>query len=247
MNNDIIRCVECNKILRKTDCDDAPIFVFDKNLDDFVSIPKDDSADFLKEHSGHRLMKLSVLQNTSISKTSCKDKEELGYFNATDGRKVFLVKKWRHNINEPLNYKVVENGRLKVKNVKAVCQIDLIKGQLKKQFAWMDDGKADRFVSVLEDVAAKMDLSLVEECFWDTGDPMVVLAKLGSPEIREILRECRKFLTWVQLKEIRNFIEENNCDNAVMTIRVQKKMRVEKFVGNKYERWLPMRGKLRVG
>lgn len=231
MNNDIIRCVECNKILRKTDCDDAPIFVFDKNLNDFISVPRDDSVEFLRDHKGHRLMKLSVLENTSVN----------GYFKATDGRKVFLMKKWRHNINEPLNYKVVENGHLKVKNVKAVCQTDLVKGQLKRQFAWMDDGKADRFISVLEDVVARMDLSSAQECFWDTGDPMVVLAKLGTSEIREILRECQKFLTWVQLKEIRNFIDENNCDNGVMTVRVQKKMRVEKFVGNRHERWLPIK------
>ncbi|MFH1288975.1 MAG: hypothetical protein ABII25_09830 [bacterium] len=229
MDKDIMRCVDCNKILRKTNYDEAPIFVFDKNLDDFISIPQDDSADFLREHRGHHLSELSVLRNTSIIRTSYRDKGELGYFKATDGKKVFLIKKWRNNINEPLHYKIIENGRLKIKNVKAVPQIDLIKIQLKKEFLWMDSGTIDSFVRVVGHITAKMDLNSVEECFWDTGDPMVVSAKLGHPEIREIIRECQKFSTWVQLKEIRNFIEENNRDNGVMTVLVHKKMRIEKL------------------
>ncbi len=240
MNKDIIRCVECNKVFRKTDYDDAPIFVFDKNLDDFVPVEKDDSVDFLMEHKGHRLMELNVLQNTSIGKMSCGDKREFGYFKATDGERVFLVKKWRNNVNEPLHYKIIENGRLMVSNVRAVPHVDLIKIQLKKQFAWMDEWSIDKFVGVVERVVARMDLTSVEECFWDTGDPMVVLAKLGLSEVRGILRECQKFLTWVQLKEIRDFIEENNRDNDVMTVRVQKKIRIEKVVGNNSERWLPI-------
>ncbi|MEW6087436.1 MAG: hypothetical protein AB1498_03965 [bacterium] len=229
MNKDIIHCMECNKILKKTDFDNAPIFVFDKNLDDFVSVPKDDFADFSREHRGHHLKELSVLQDTSVSRISCRTKGEIGYFKATDGKRVFLIKKWRNNINEPLHYKIMEDSRLRVRNVKVSLQADLIKIQMKRQFAWMDNGKIDRFIEVMEHVIAKMDLNSVEECFWDTGDPMTVSAKLGFQEIREILRECQKFLTWIQLKNIRDFIEENNRDNGVMTVRVQKKMRIEKL------------------
>ncbi|MDD5772452.1 MAG: hypothetical protein PHX78_03200 [bacterium] len=229
MNKDIIHCLECNKILRKTDHDNAPIFVFDKNLNDFISVPKDDYKDFTIEHKGHHLRELSVLEDSSISKMSCRDKAQVGYFKATNGKKVFLIKKWRNNINEPLHYKIMEDSRLKVKNVKVTCQADLIRIHLKKQFVWMDNGKIERFVEIAAHSVEKMDLSAMEECFWDTGDSMVVLAKLGFQEIREILRECQKFLTWVQLKSIRDFIEENNCDNGVMTVIVHKKMRIERF------------------
>ena len=58
---------------------------------------------------------------------------------------------------------------------------------------------------------------------------MVVLAKIGFREVREIIRECQKFLAWTQLMAVRDFIEENNCDNGVMTVRVQKKMWIKKF------------------
>ncbi len=189
MNKEIIHCVECNKTLGKTDYDNTPIFVFDKSLNDFVSVPKDDFKDFTREHKGHHLRELSVLENSSISKTSYGDKRGIGYFKATDGKMSFLIKKWRNNINEPLHYKIIKDGRLIVKNVKIIPQTDLIKIQLKRQFAWMDNGKIDSFVEVVEHVAAKMDLNAVEECFWDTGDPMIVTAKLGFREIRGILRE----------------------------------------------------------
>ena len=229
MNKDIMHCLECNKILKKTDHDDAPVYVFDKNLDDFVSVPKDDFADFSREHKGHHLRELSILENSSISKMSCGDKRGIGYFKATDGKKVFLIKKWRNNINEPLHYKIMEDSRLKIKNVKVTYQADLIRIHLKKQYEWLDNGKIERFVEIVAHSVEKMDLNAMEECFWDTGDPMVVSAKLGFQEIREILRECQKFLTWLQLKAIRDFIEENNCDNGVMTVLVQKKMRIERF------------------
>jgi len=229
MNKDIMHCLECNKILKKTDHDNAPIFVFDKNIDDFVTVPKDDFEDFSREHKGHHLRELSILEDSSVSKMSYRDKCGTGYFKATDGKKVFLIKKWRNNINEPLHYKIMEDSRLKIKNVKVSSQNDLIRIQLKKQFAWMDNGSIERFIEVVSHSVEKMDLNALEECFWDTGDSMVVLAKLGFQEIREILRECQKFLTWVQLKTIRDFIEENNCDNGVMTVLVQKKMRITKF------------------
>lgn len=229
MNKDIMHCLECNKILRKTDYDNAPVYIFDKNLDDFIAAPKDDFVDFAREHKGHHLKELSILGNSSISRISSADKRGTGYFKATDGKKVFLIKKWRNNINEPLHYKIMEDSRLKIKNVKVTAQTDLIKIQLKKQFSWMDNGNIERFAEVVEHSVEKMDLNALEECFWDTGDSMVVQAKLGFQEVREILRECQKFLTWVQLKTIRDFIEENNCDNGVMTVLVQKKMRIERF------------------
>ena len=49
----------------------------------------------------------------------------------------------------------------------------------------MNSTSIERFVEIVDHSVAKMDLNTIEECFWDTGDPMIVSARLGFQEVRE--------------------------------------------------------------
>ncbi len=107
----LILCLFCNRCLSITPANQAPEYVGDEE------VPKDDLADFKKEHAHVRrassLVYLTVVLGPWGNKGSAFDPVRDELLLARGGGRFFLVNRSRSNIWQPLDYKVFPLWRLK--------------------------------------------------------------------------------------------------------------------------------------
>ena len=67
--NELIRCINCDEIFLKTPFDQWPEYESYPNgsFESFRTIERDDFQDFLKNHHGHRLEDLKILEDSFVS------------------------------------------------------------------------------------------------------------------------------------------------------------------------------------
>ncbi len=228
--NKIIRCIECNALYVATPYDQTPEYVRDDMRDDvhrqycseYREAEKNDYQVFFHEHRGHALENLSVIENSFYSEGPYFDPHRILYFETTNGKETFLIKRWRRSVLEPVHYDVVP-AKLEVLMTVDIQQSDLTK-QLRHEMSEpsVTPEKLNRFIAILQDEARKIDPIRCAAEGIEVHEANIVFVPLAEDQIARILDKSRSIFTPEELTRLERFIRDNAEYNGVMTFLIKK-------------------------
>jgi hypothetical protein len=216
MMGTLIRCIDCNKVINMTEWDFSPSYTWEEG--DIKEHKVNDRESFVQTHKGHTTEQLTPL-TAPMSDKPYLEPLKTAYFEATNGTRQFLIKRWRSTIDEPFAYEIID-GRLELRHEKIQAQTEAIKKQLKADYgSSISEEKITSFMSAIHKEAEKLDpASLVFSTEGET--PLISYYLLGSNCIERIIIRCQDKFDHEELQLLREFITEHNAYDGVMTIVV---------------------------
>jgi hypothetical protein len=217
MMKTLIRCIDCNAVINMAEQDFTPYYTWREG--ELAEHEADDREVFDQAHKDHKTEYLTSL-TTPISEKPYREPVKTSYFEATNGTKNFLIKRWRRSIDEPVTYEIID-GRLEVIQGPARVQTEAIKKQLKADYgSSITDEKIWSFLTAIQKEVEKLDpTSLVLSVEGET--PLIAYHLLGSNCVERILIRCQDKFNHDELQLLREFITEHNAYDDVMTVIVQ--------------------------
>jgi len=212
----LIRCIDCNAVINMAEQDFTPYYTWHEG--ELEEHEANDREVFDQAHKGHRTEYLTSL-TTPLSNKPYREPVKTSYFEATNGTKNFLIKRWRASINEPVTYEIID-GRLEVIQEPARAQTEAIKKQLKADYgSSITDEKVECFLTAIHKEIEKLDpADLVLSVEGET--PLIAYHLLGNNCVERILIRCQDKCNHDELRLLREFITEHNDYDDVMTVVV---------------------------
>jgi hypothetical protein len=213
----------------------APEFFLDEK-GEVIEVPGDDFKEFTAFHAGHKLDKLVVL-NGPWSRQFFNEPVKEEFFTVVTEKegKIFILKRWRTNINEPRKYQL-SPGRIKFWVDKIEPQLEEIEKQLKSERPCLgsqdNEWKVQLFLSAIENILAdeerfiKEVLEMTFQSLEDSGTiigsnhPLIFFAKLTDPFIESLEYASRCFFNGEDRVFMENFIDRENRPDGVLALKV---------------------------
>ena len=223
----LYHCKSCNEVFASTPFDKYPEYQSLSEEGVFMEKPLDDSDILMVKHKGHDLEELKPIPGTTISERDyCEPVKEV-YFEATNGRKRFVIKKWRENVNEPMEYELI-HGSLKIIECSREVREKEIKKELLRVMPEPLMEKAVIFLTILKETATEMKTGKGTRIIFETSNPLMYYQRLNQRCIKTVLKKLKDVVTPLELKEIRTFITEQNQADGVIPLMIRKKFFIEK-------------------
>ncbi len=230
--NHLIRCVNCDEILLKTPFDQWPEYEFEPSILP-GAIQRDDAQDFMKSHHGHRLEELRIIEGSLISDKTYLDPVKVSYFQATNGKENFVIKKYRESIMDPLRYELIY-GDLSLKCVRIEVQSEEIKDQLRWEYPGFSGEKAKSFIRLCQDILKVVDIKNLERSTEESSYPLEIYYQMDDVAIVHLLRRCRNIFQGKDYLDIEDFINRHR-DNSVFLLKAVHKIEIAKVAKPKKE------------
>ena len=236
--NQLIRCINCDAIFLETPYDRCPEYEFDSDRfpESFRVIEKDDFQDFLKNHRGHHLENLKILEDSFISEKPYDEPIKISYFKATNGKEEFVIKKFRENIHQPLRYQLI-HGDYSLKVIHLEIQSEEIEKQLKIEFKKypLPQNKIDAFLRLYEKILKTIDLKNLERVPEESSLPVEIYYRMDDVSLAYLLRNCRHIFKGQEYQEIEAFIHRHKDDGVLLLkarfqIQLSRKARAKKKI-----------------
>jgi hypothetical protein len=235
--NELIHCINCNEIFLKTPFDQWPEYEPPPgvSLESFRMIEKDDFQNFLKNHHGHRLEKLKILEDSLASEKDYFEPVKTSYFRATNGRENFVVKRFRANIEEPLKYQVVSED-YSVRCAKIEIQSKEVEQQLRAEFNTksLPANKIEAFLKLLHYIARTVDIEKLERISEESSNPLEIYYKMDDISLVYLLRNCRNIFDGQEYLKIVEFIDRHK-DDGVLLLKARYEMLINRVAKSKQE------------
>ena len=220
--NKLVRCKVCNAVCEITPFDQCPEYHYSEAAGEYYAKERDDKLDFIQKHREHRIEELTILENPMYSEGPYADPQRTLYFEATNGKETFLIKRWRNSVLDPVRYDVVP-GRLEVKKT-----VDIQKGSLEKQIRYelrnpsLAEAKVSQFIEIVQDTALQYNPDQSSATMYESNDAQVDYLPLDEEQISSILKKSRTIFTQDDLQKIERFIRNNCSYNGVMAFVLKK-------------------------
>ncbi len=235
--NELIHCINCNEIFLKTPFDQWPEYETAPgiSLESFQSIEKDDFQNFMKNHDGHRLEKLKILEDSFVSEKDYVEPVKTSYFRATNGKENFVLKRFREKIEEPLKYQLVR-GDYSVSCTHIEIQSKEIEQQLRAEFNTpsLSANKIDAFLRVLRHIARTVDIEKLERIPEESSNPLEIYYRMDDISLIYLLRNCRHIFNGQEYPVIEEFIDRHK-DDGVLLLKARYKILVSRMAKSKEE------------
>lgn len=224
----LIRCINCDEVFFKTPFDQAP--EYEKNIlnseEPFRVIQKDDLKDFLKNHQGHRLENLTVFKDSYISEKPYLDPLKISYFKATNGKELFLIKRWRDDIHQPLRYQLIY-GDYELKLIRIETQDEAILKQWNFEFKNNPSLllKGEGFLRIFQKVIKNLHIEQMERLPEESPSPLEVYYRLDEVGLAYLLRNCRNRFKGEDYSAIEAFIY-NHKDDGVLLLKATYQIQI---------------------
>ncbi len=227
--------MNCDALFFRTPFDQWPEYVFEPNSspDSVRTIERDDYQDFFRDHHGHRLEELTVIEDSFVSEKPYVEPVKVSYFRATNGRENFVIRKHRKNITDPLEYKLIY-GDLRLKCLSIEVQSKEIKKQLRVECPGLSEEKADRFIRACQDIPTAVDIKDLERVSEESSHPMEIYYKMDDVTILHLLRRCRNIFQGKEYLDIEDFINRHK-DNSVLLLKAIHKIEIVEVAKPKKE------------
>jgi len=218
----LIRCINCNTLYKTTPFDQYPEYHYTNEAKDFFETDKNDLIAFEKNHKGHNTEQLCIIENSSYSEGAYADPLRITYFEATNGKKKFLIKRWRKSIAEEFCYELVK-GRLEIKSTVVVQRRDL-----EKQIGFeiknppLADEIVKQFINIVEEEASLIDPEQCADHLCETNDAHISYLPLNETSIANIVQKCRNSFAPEVSDRLSNFVLNNTEYDSVMSLMVKK-------------------------
>jgi hypothetical protein len=223
MMGTLIHCVDCNDVINMTEGDFSPHYTLHEG--EIKEQEGNDRQAFLQKHKGHKTEQLTPL-TPLISDKPYTEPLKIAYFEATNGGRRFLIKRWRSTIDEPLAYEIIE-GSIALTHGKVRAQAEAIKKQLKAENnLFISKKKLDYFINAILAEVKKLDPDTLEVSA-EGETPLISYYQLGSDCVERIVTRCDGTFDRHELNLLRDFIMEHNEYDDVMTLVAEKKFTIK--------------------
>jgi len=231
MSKRLLRCADCNRLLLLGPHNRAPSYRFEASNLDPIELYCDDEAEFRGQHEGHAMDEVSLIEGSYVSTGTWGDPMREGYFEATDGKNVFVVRRWRTRLDRPVTYEVVP-GVLDVQPVSIEVQRKDLERQIEADLSeGIDRRILKQFVQAVENVASNLEYEDLEEVCADRRDPLVTYLRFNEKHVAEILDQISTAAPAVVLRRLREFVRENSEGDDVMNLVARKAFAVREPAG----------------
>jgi hypothetical protein len=230
--NKLIRCINCNEIILKTPFDQYPEYEPHSNgsFESFRTLERDDFHDFLKNHYGHRLEDLIILEDSFISEKDYAEPIKTSYFKATNGKENFVVKKFREKIDQPLKYQLIW-GDYSLKCVRIEIQSKEIINQLNMEFKTnpFDQKQIEGFLKLFQYIANTIDIEKLERIPEESSSASEIYYKMDDISLTYLLRNCRSIFRGQEYTNIEEFIHRHK-DDGVLLLKAIYRIQINEMV-----------------
>ncbi len=222
--NQLIRCIKCDEIFFQTPFDRSPEYELTQDLstDSFRTIPRDDLQDFLKNHRGHQMENLMIIEDSFVSEKDYAEPTKTSYFKATNGKESFLIKKSREKISEAIKYELV-SGDLLLECTGIQIQAEEIEKQMERELA-LPKQEISVFIKLYRRIAERMEIENLERVPEESPNPLEVYYKMDDISLAFLLRNCRNLFRGQEYLRIERFVEGHKEDGVLLvkaTFRTQ--------------------------
>lgn len=226
--NKLIHCINCDEIFFKTPFDQWPEYELSshRSSESFQSIEKDDYQDFLKNHHGHRLEELKIIEDSFVSEKAYIEPIKTSYFKATNGKEKFVIKKFREEIDEPLKYELI-HGDYSLKCIGIEIQTKEITKQLEREFNATSPPQTQisAFLKLYQQIAETIDVINLERVPEESPYPLEIYYKMDDISFFYLLRNCRKIFKGQAYLDIEDFIQRHK-DDGVLLLKAKYKIQI---------------------
>jgi len=235
--NELIRCINCDEIFLRTPFDQWPEYEPHSNgsFESFRTLERDDFRDFLKNHHGHQLEDLKILEDSFISEKDYGEPVKTSYFKATNGKESFVVKKNREKIDEPLKYQLI-HGDYSLRCIAIEIQSKEITKQLNVEFKKnpLHQNKIDAFLKLFQYIAKTIDIKKLERIPEESSNSLEIYYKMDDISWVYLLRNCRNIFKGQEYLNIEEFIHRHK-DDGVLLLKAMYKIQITKMAKSKRE------------
>jgi hypothetical protein len=219
----LIRCIRCNEVINMTEWDRSPHYTWHEG--EIKEQEGDDRQTFFQRHKGHKTEELIPL-TPLISDKPYAEPLKASYFEATNGRRRFVIKRWRNAIGDPLAYEIID-GRLEVTNKKVRVQTEAIKKQMRAENgSLISVEKMNSFINAMRKEVQKLDTDALEVSA-EGETPLISYHQLRKECVERVLARCRDTFDRHELKLMRDFVMEHNEYDDVMTVVMKKEFSIK--------------------
>ena len=216
--NQLIHCINCHEIYLRTRFDQTPEYEWEplNSLRESQGIEKDDFQDFLRNHRGHQLENLKIIEDSFVSEKPYSEPVKVSYFKATNGRENFVVKRFREKIDQPLKYQLIR-GDYSLKCIDLQIQSETIRKQLEREMKpFLTKTQIDTFLEFYHHVGQKLDVNSLERVPEESPTPLEIYYKMDDFSLMYLLRNCRNFFKGKAYAEIEGFIHRHKDDGVLL-------------------------------
>jgi hypothetical protein len=216
--NQLIHCINCHEIYLRTPFDQTPEYEWEplNPIRESQGFEKDDFQDFLRNHRGHQLEDLKIIEGSFVSEKPYSEPVKVSYFKATNGRENFVVKRFRERIDQPLKYQLIR-GDYSLKCIDLQIQSETIRKQLEREMKpSLTKTQIDTFLQFYHHVGKKLDVNSLERVPEESPTPLEIYYKMDDFSLMYLLRNCRNFFKGKAYAEIEGFIHRHKDDGVLL-------------------------------
>ena len=216
MQSRLVRCIDCDEVIGLSEYDFSPEYQYDKDNDCFIEMYKNDREVFTDSHKDHNKEELRVHKTSFVSDRPYSEPLKACYFEATNGRENFVIKRWRDDIAHPVKYELFK-GSIEIVDLSLEVQYRDIRKQFEVDMDCNISGdKIDYFITTVEKVIQRVDPRALLEDSLESDDPLVVYCRLSDTIVESIIEECKGIFSQEEVNNLGNFMRRNNDYGGVM-------------------------------
>jgi len=226
----LIRCSRCNQVI--------PLF---GNFGDFgeasmlpgVEWSSEDleiQREFFRCLREHPTEELIVDYDTYVSDKPCYESTKVSYFEASNGKQRFLIRRTKEGLGQPAVYELIP-GQLHISNVSLLIQESDLRKQIYSwtRFSPFTEDQIQKFIRAFQEEVQIIPPEKFEEeveIALEGETPLLAYASLKEARWENVLRRCQKDFQEADLVKIEQFIRENKHPNDVLALMVKRKVSI---------------------
>jgi hypothetical protein len=224
----LIHCVNCDSVFLRTPYDQEPEYAQPPVLSRYSPhvIERDDLKDFMKDHDGHRLEELTIVEDSFISDRAYAEPVKVSYFRATNGKENFVIRKFREKIGETLKCELVA-GDYFLTCLSLDVQAREIERQLARDFKEnpFPKDKIDAFTRLFDHIVKTVDVKNLERTPEESPHPLEVFYRMDDVTLMYLLRNCHHIFKGEEYSQIEKFIFGHK-DDGVLLLRATYRIEI---------------------
>lgn len=222
-----IRCRQCNQLL--------PVFCvfgdFEGDLLPGVEWSREDvdfRRDFASAHANHSREELWINSETIFSERPSLEPVRTSYFEATNGREIFLIRRTKSGLAHPAQYEILP-GQMEILNLNVEIQETELRRQIsaEQRQPILSAEKISFFIEAFREEAAAVSPRRLSEAAEETAEgesPAILYASWKERRLAKILERCARRLQPAELNWVREFISRHRRPGDVLSLLVHRRL-----------------------
>ncbi len=224
----LLRCVQCNQVI--------PLYGDLIDIGENIPLPgvtwaEDDlqlQEEFFLKHRGHSLEELTVDFETYMSDKPALELIKVSYFEATNGREKFLIKRIRERLDQPAHYEIMP-GKLKIATVAQAILEEKFRKELTSLNA-LEKLTEEDIASLIKALREELNNIVPEELFRELekvaelNTPLPLLGTFKREHWHNIIQRLQNYLPPFKFTRLLDFLEKNGFLREMPPLFIQREM-----------------------